>query len=241
MSAAGDAQEEANVIQARQNLIEAHRSFINAIKKFRAVAGHSPWFLLDSNIGQIDQYYLTGCLMLKDRIEMLRRIPKGGRIVEVGTFRGNFAYQILSIVQPDELITIDIDYSRFDRDRLSKHPRFSSIKMVTGNSYDMISQLPDNTFDMIYIDGDHTYPFVKKDIEAAHPKLRTGGLMIANDYTSFSPYNGHKYGVVKAVNEFINLYQYNVEFFALQAGGYHDIAMRKMGRLKRSRSAGAGG
>jgi predicted O-methyltransferase YrrM len=220
---------EAEKARAREHVLAKQRQFIAAIGAFKKVAGHLPAFLLDDNLGSIPQEYLRNCRVATDRIEMLRHLPKGGRVAEVGVFRGAFSYQILDILAPDEFLTIDISYESFDYDKLSQHPLYSRMLQVTGNSYDKIAELPDNSFDMIYIDADHRYGYAKKDLDAAHPKLKAGGYLLANDYTSWSVMQGFKYGVVKAVNQFVNENKYDVEWFALHGSGYCDVAMKKPG------------
>jgi predicted O-methyltransferase YrrM len=213
---------------ARAKLIAARKAYIAAITDFRVASGHLPFFLLDVGVKPIEQKYLENCEVVASRAEMLRRLPKGGRLVEVGTFKGAFAHQILDIVEPDELTTIDITYENFNYARLQKHPLYSRMKHITGNSYEELEKLPPGAFDMIYIDANHTYPFVSKDIAATNSKLRPGGLLIANDYTAFAPFQGFRCGVVKAINEFIREEKkYNVQYFVLNWAGYYDIALKK--------------
>lgn len=53
--------------------------------------------------------------------------------------------------------------------------------------------------DVIFIDGLHTYEGIKADIEAWVPLVRSGGLVMFNDY------NDHfANSVVKALNEHVN-------------------------------------
>jgi hypothetical protein len=61
----------------------------------------------------------------------------------------------------------------------------------------------------------------------AYQKLRSGGLLWVNDYTTFDPVSKIIYGVQKATNEIINQYQMPVVYFALNNSNYHDICLRK--------------
>lgn len=44
------------------------------------------------------------------------------------------------------------------------------------------SEFENNSFDFIYIDGSHTAPDVLQDAVLSHPLLKTGGLLIFDDY-----------------------------------------------------------
>src|SRR6266436_6441580 len=43
----------------------------------------------------------------KDRIELLKTMPKGSVVAEVGVFKGNFSRRILEIIEPQRLHLID--------------------------------------------------------------------------------------------------------------------------------------
>jgi predicted O-methyltransferase YrrM len=53
--------------------------------------------------------------------------------------------------------------------------------------------------DVIFIDGLHTYEGIKKDIEAWVPLVKSGGLVMFNDYSDIWANS-----VVKAINEYVN-------------------------------------
>jgi len=57
-------------------------------------------------------------------------------------------------------------------------------------------QIQDGSVDAIFIDGDHSYEAVSKDLPFWWKKLRKGGWLLGDDYTSCHP------GTKKAVDEF---------------------------------------
>ena len=63
--------------------------------------------LLKNHATMLDQALLEATQLVKDRTEMLRRMPKNGRVAEVGVANGDFSRQILDIFQPMELHLID--------------------------------------------------------------------------------------------------------------------------------------
>lgn len=122
---------------------------------------------------EIPQSQLDGARLVTNRIELLRRFPKGGRICELGTDRGNFARQILDIVQPDELHLVDVTLTHCRVDVL-QDARAHLHEMTTVS---FLRQDKGADFDWIYVDADHSYAAVRRDIEAACPRVKPGGML----------------------------------------------------------------
>ncbi|MEY4844526.1 MAG: hypothetical protein RL312_807, partial [Pseudomonadota bacterium] len=108
----------------------------------------------------IPQAQLEGCQLLTNRIEMLRRLPQGGVIAEIGTFRGDFARAILDIMAPEKLHLADVTFSLCRADVLAD-PR---VEQHEGLSVPFLASRADASFDMIYVDADHGYDAVRADI-----------------------------------------------------------------------------
>jgi len=71
-------------------------------------------------------------------------------------------------------------------------------KLHSGFSNEVAVHFQNDTIDCIFIDGDHTYEGVKNDIINYYPKVKTGGLMIFDDYS------WQYMGLVKAVDNFVD-------------------------------------
>lgn len=61
-------------------------------------------------------------------------------------------------------------------------------------------QIPDESLDAVFIDGDHSFGAVYCDLQFWWNKLKKGGWMLGDDYSSCHP------GVPKAVNKFSQTY-----------------------------------
>ena len=139
-----------------------------------------------------------------------RHKPQKG--LEVGLYKGYSARAYLESCQ-GELVSVDLndDYQQ-EEVLLKEYP--SRFKFVQTDSSTYMRCIVPETLDYIYIDGDHRYNGIKKDIEAALPLLKEGGVLLIDDYEVDSgpilytgQPNGHQYGVKKAVDELLSGYK----------------------------------
>jgi len=172
---------------------------------------------------QIPQAQLEGCQLLTDRIEMLRRLPQGGIVAEIGTYQGDFARSILDIMAPEKLHLADITFSLCRADVLAD-PR---VERHEGLSVPFLQSCADASLDMIYVDADHRYEAVRADAAAAAPKVKPGGYLIFNDFARIIRPGFGVLGVHQAVCEFAVTSGWSVAFFCLEGEALYDIALRR--------------
>ena len=164
---------------------------------------------------------LAGCRMCASRNELVNNLPRGGRVAEVGTYRGHFARHILGC-EPAELHLIDLDFSLLD-------PAVAADARVTtheGLSHERLAQFPDDHFDWIYIDGDHSYEGASGDARMAAAKVKPGGHLVFNDFAHADPYLG-AYGVHRAVMEFAVTRGWKFVWWAYEPNGLYDVALQR--------------
>jgi hypothetical protein len=204
--------------------VEAARArFSRALRQYRAQYGQ----YIDI-APPLPQSKVAGCRVFGDRHEMLSSplFSPGQVWAEIGVDQGLFSKEILTRVKPAKLHLIDLQLSRLNSSNVVAGIAANVVQLHEADSAQQLTTFPDGYFDVVYIDGDHYYEGVKRDIAAAHPKLKPHALLVFNDYASWSPGYMYKCGVAKAVNEFINAHNCQVVAFALQGSGYHDIAVR---------------
>jgi SAM-dependent methyltransferase len=164
---------------------------------------------------------LADCRMCASRNELVSNLPRGGRVAEVGTYRGQFARHILTC-EPAELHLIDIDFSSVDPAVVAD----TRVAMHRGLSHEMLAQFPDDHFDWIYIDGDHSYEGASRDARVAATKVKPGGHLVFNDFAHADPYLG-AYGVHRAVVEFAVTRGWKFVWWAYEPNGLYDVALRR--------------
>jgi len=165
---------------------------------------------------------LADCRVCASRNELVKNLPRGGRVAEVGTYRGDFARHILAACDPAELHLIDLDFSLLDR-ALAADAR---VTMHQGLAQHVLAQFPDDHFDWIYIDGDHSYGGASGDARAAATKVKPGGHLVFNDFAHADPYLG-AYGVHRAVAEFAVTRGWKFAWWAYEPNGLYDVALQR--------------
>jgi glycosyltransferase involved in cell wall biosynthesis len=155
------------------------------------------------------------------RIDMIRSlVPKHGDYAEIGVFEGEFSKELFSVLEPRKLHLIDLftgNACSGDKDgnngkwvnlddvfqNLMTHFP-SNVIMYKGPSYNVLEGFEDDSLDMIYIDGDHEYEGVRKDLEMAHKKVKSGGWIMGHDYemNMKKAQVEYTFGVKRAVDEF---------------------------------------
>ena len=170
----------------------------------------------------VPQELLADCRFVASRNELVGRLPRQGRVAEVGTYRGEFARYILAACEPAELHLIDIDFSLLDPAVAGD----SRVVLHHGPSHEKLAQFPDEHFYWIYIDGDHSYEGASRDARVAAAKVKPGGYLVFNDFAHADPYLG-AYGVHRAVTEFAVSRRWRFAWFAYEPHGLYDVALRR--------------
>jgi len=121
---------------------------------------------------------------------------------EVGVYRGDFAQALLRQCQSlTRYYMIDPWKHLADWNKPANHPDaqleayyresmaktdFAAGKRVVlrGKTVDVIGQIADEGLDFAYIDGDHTLRGITIDLVSVYPKVRIGGFLTGDDFSS---------------------------------------------------------
>jgi predicted O-methyltransferase YrrM len=190
-------------------------------------------------IKTISQEQLNNGRLFKNKEEYAKHIPKGSRILEIGTLAGDYAEVLINEVKPASIDLIDVfeahDWPDCNRFSKAGHfdfvkNRFKNVKAITyhkGYSEQIMPTL-DKTFDYIYIDANHDYEHCKTDLINALPLLAEDGIIGFNDYIVDKDH-GVDYGVIEVVCEFLDQNKdWEVVGFALQENMYADIYIKRI-------------
>lgn len=129
-----------------------------------------------------------------------RRVAPGGRLVEIGSFRGRSTIVLAKAAEESvEMVAIDPhgggdrgpneyapDAQLGDSDHDTFHANLARagvdgrVRHVRRPSGQALGEV-DGPVDMLYIDGAHRYAFAKPDIELWGARVREGGSMLIHD------------------------------------------------------------
>lgn len=175
--------------------------------------------------GPICREIVSGAICLADREETFSLIPKQGIVAEIGVAYGDFSEKLLAGLTPKKFYAIDwfnpdneyvsfwgdtrladerISHINYYKRRFNMAIEHNVMEVCQGLSWDVLNQFEDNYFDYIYLDAAHDYESVKRDISVIEKKIKDGGYIQFNDYVLYSPPEGLYYGVIPAVNEWLN-------------------------------------
>lgn len=171
---------------------------------------------------QVPDDLLKDCRLCASRIDLVRRLPAGGVVGEVGTLEGAFARAIIEAASPSALHLMDFDFTRVPRALLEE----ARVHAHAGDSAETLHAFPDHFFDWLYIDADHSYAGVMRDIKAAAPKVRPGGFLVFNDFAHIDPLLG-SYGVHRAVCEFAVEQRWPFRLWSFDPHALYDVALQR--------------
>jgi len=157
-----------------------------------------------------------------------RLLPEKPVIAELGVDVGNNASVLLDVFKPSKCYLIDnFWYNGKLEERIENYlGRINGVELLVGDSSEQLGTLSDDSLDFIYIDADHTYEGVKRDIDVAHKKIKKGGIIQFNDYCRYDYKLGMYYGVVDAVNEFLQETKNKIICMSIPYSGFHDVTVQ---------------
>jgi predicted O-methyltransferase YrrM len=184
---------------------------------------------------RLDDRHTAHGRLLVNRHALLRQMPTGGCIAEVGVADGTFAAQILTVCAPRRLILIDQWNDRRYRDgRAQVEARFAAeiasgqVEIRQGASVDMLARLPEASLDLVYIDTDHSFATTRAELDHAARALGSGGRLAGHDFCVGNIEVPVVYGTIPAVHDFCIAQDWGYEFLTLESEGHFSFCLRRL-------------
>ena len=142
---------------------------------------------------------LANARVLPTRDDILPLLPKRQVVCEVGVALGDFSQSILDQCEVSQFLAIDIytlhDYpemwgghvgttlagrrhAEFFADKFAPFVQSGVLRMLEGNSTDMLAALPDSSVDVFYVDAHHSYEAVRAELDIIKDKTKSNGMLI---------------------------------------------------------------
>jgi hypothetical protein len=176
--------------------------------------------------------------VLPGRAELLALLPHGGVVAEVGVAFGEFSRQIMDVCAPRTLYLVDLwdpAEPRYGspaldatRERMRPEIEAGRVQLVRGLSWEGLASLPEGSLDWVYLDAAHDFESVRRDLDAALPRLRPGGIIAGHDYTRWSSQGVNRFGVVEAVNAFCAREGWEMLYLTHESDRHISFAIRKL-------------
>ena len=186
----------------------------------------------------LEHRHFDNCQLLKDRADLLRNLPKGGTVAEIGVAEGDFSEQIFEICQPTRLCLIDVwkpDNPRYGEDlylqvldRFSEEMQEGAVAINRKLSTEAAEDFEDGYFDWIYLDTDHTYPTTQRELDAYASKVAQNGIIAGHDYSMGQWVKGHRHGVIEAVHEFLVERDWELIYLTIDPIEHQSFAIRRI-------------
>lgn len=180
--------------------------------------------------------HVAHLVSLPDRLELLKHLPAGAVVAEIGVNEGDFSQQILTICTPQKLILIDVWGSQryhgglFEKvkTRFQKEIQNRTVEIIRDLSFGAIASCADHFFDWIYLDTDHSYATTKRELELLRTKMKPGGIIAGHDYIIGNWNSGVRYGVIEAVREFCIRYNWEMIYLTHELDISPSFAIREI-------------
>ncbi|MGB7343558.1 MAG: class I SAM-dependent methyltransferase [Pirellulaceae bacterium] len=185
----------------------------------------------------LGQQHVANCQMVLNRAEMLRRLPQGGVVAELGVDRAAFSHQLLEILQPERLHLVDVwESERYNdglfrqvTDDFNKEIEQGRIQIHRKLSTQAATDFQDDVFDMVYIDTDHTYQTTRDELLKYAPKVKADGILAGHDYSMGNWVGAFRYGVIEAVHEFCIKENWELVYVTADTVEGQSFAIRRIG------------
>jgi hypothetical protein len=185
---------------------------------------------------ELTERHIADTKLVANRFVLLEHFPKDAVVAEVGVDEGKFSEKILAVTEPRVLHLIDPWASKrygdgkmkVVGDRFKAEIAAGRVVVHRGRGIEVLKEFGDGTFDWVYLDASHRYRDTLEELELCRLKVKPGGLIAGHDYTAGNVKRAIRYGVVEAVNEVCNKYDYRLAYLTNEPGRYLSFALRKM-------------
>lgn len=123
-------------------------------------------------------------------------------VIETGIAHGGsliFTASILELIGAGEVVGIDIDIRKHNREEIEKHPMFKRISLIEGGSTDtnivkqMKKMVAGRQRVLVILDSNHTHDHVYKELQLYAPLVTPGSYLILPDtFIEFFPRGFYK-------------------------------------------------
>lgn len=140
---------------------------------------------------------------------LVRQLPSGAKVVELGSFQGRSSVVIAAVLPPDGILycvdhfkgSLEHQGKEFKltdllsnfKSNIEKHHVDDKIRILVMDTLQAAKKFEMESVDLLFVDASHDYESIRADILCWYPKLKIGGRLICHDYCASWP------DVIKAI------------------------------------------
>lgn len=203
------------------------RQASEAEQNLKPFASLSQGYFADVEPPPLAGLHLKNTRVVPRREQILPFLRKGGICAEIGARNSSFTRHILSMLEPAKFHLCGRDFDLFADPSFPQVIDQNILELHEGEPTEHLAAQPDRHFDLVCLHPESSYTSAARALEEAGRKVKEDGCIICTDYTAYSPLEGSKSGVARAVNEFCHTNCYEIICLALHPLGYQDAALRK--------------
>lgn len=185
----------------------------------------------------IQEKHVDGGEILLNRGALIRKMPRGGTVAEIGVDEGNFSQEIIQLNNPRRLHLIDAWGSqRYNElkarrvlERFDENIASGTVIVNRGSSLAEAEQFDDEYFDWVYLDTSHSYHATLSELYAYSNKVKKSGFIAGHDYKMGNWKASLKYGVIEAVAEFCCKEDWRLAFWTADFAESNSFAITRIG------------
>ena len=180
--------------------------------------------------------HVENCELVADRAALLQKLPRRGRIAELGVDQGDFSARIMAQCEPEKLTLVDLWGTRRYgekkaqgvQEKFEDHLSSGRMEIVRASSIAAAAGFEDETFDWVYIDTDHSYKTTKEELLHWAPKVKKTGYLAGHDHVMGNWKKRYKYGVIEAVQEFCIAHNWRYSFLTADYSENNSFAISRI-------------
>lgn len=121
---------------------------------------------------------------------IMKQLPPESKIVELGSFQGRSSIMIASALSTDSILYCIDNFSESlgilsaFMNNIAEYKVNNKIRFLIMDTIEAAKEFEDKSIEIVFLNTNHSYESVKQDLLQWCPKIRMGGFLICNDFTS---------------------------------------------------------
>lgn len=196
------------------------------VQQYILASGENPYFMLPQIPMDIPEEKLRDAKMHTSRMTMMMQLG-GAAGLEIRPHSETLTLTLLDLNDELSLVYAGENVSCLAKYAVDNGLAPNRLTLMEGVWMNDLATMKPLAFDWIFFESPSSRDETMQLLQLSKRILKQGGHIVLGNYTAWSLFEARPYGVVQAVNEFLNLHDYSVSHFVLQRFGYSTIVLKR--------------